>query len=91
MTVPVDLKIRLGKAFPGLGLPTGIIRHRIDDGHVIISLAVQQHWRRGLALVHPVLGGETVARERIDPAAANLTPPPGSQRTPGPGGGARSA
>jgi hypothetical protein len=61
-TVPVDLKIRLGKAFPGPGLPTGIIRHRTDDSHLIISLAVQQHWRRGIALVDEVLGGESVAR-----------------------------
>jgi hypothetical protein len=53
--------VRLGKALPGTGLPTGIIGHGTDEGYLIVPRAIQQHRRGGIPFVDEVLGGEPVA------------------------------
>ena len=58
LLVPVDQKLRFVKSGARPGLPAWVVGHRANERDPIRALALDQHLRVGIALVHSVLCGQ---------------------------------
>src|SRR6516165_12480456 len=58
--LPVHDETSLVEACPVAGLPSGVIGHGTDDRHAMLTLAMHEHMRIGIALVNQMLRRQQV-------------------------------